>query len=280
MTEAPGTTDFAREAPLGRLGPVCRLGLASRGGPGLGKGDVLEAVRRGVNYLNWCGQTDGLSDAVRELGEARRRVFVATQLEARSAEGAREELDAQLLALGTTWIDVVTYYYVEHASEWDEITSSGGAARAIEAARGNGTVRMIGITSHQRGLAAAIAASGRVDLLMVRYNAAHRGAEEEVFPAAAAHRLSVIAFTALRWGALLEPTTADPPGFQPPAAPDCYRFVLGHPSVTVALMAPKSRRELEEDLTVLDDWRGLGASEYAALRAHGDRVRRHGGAFP
>ena len=58
------------------------------------------------------------------------------------------------------------------------------------------------------------------------------------------------------------------------------RFVLGRPDVSVALMAPNGRDELEQNLALLDDWRGLTADEDAALRAHGDRVRRHGGAFP
>ena len=35
---------------------------------------------------------------------------------------------------------------------------------------------------------------------MIRYNAAHRGAEREVFPVTEALGLPVIAYTALRWG--------------------------------------------------------------------------------
>ena len=45
-------------------------------------------------------------------------------------------------------------------------------------------------------------------------------------------------------------------------------------------MAPDGERELAEDLALLDDWRGLEVERYEALRAHGDRVRRHAGAFP
>jgi aryl-alcohol dehydrogenase-like predicted oxidoreductase len=117
-------------------------------------------------------------------------------------------------------------------------------------------------------------------MIMIRYNAAHRGAEEEVFPVTTRRKLPVTAFTGLRWGALLEPTPDDPPGFRVPDAPDWYRFVLCQPAVTVGLMAPNGRAELEEDLTVLDDWRGLEPTAYAELRDHGDRVRRHAPRFP
>jgi aryl-alcohol dehydrogenase-like predicted oxidoreductase len=115
---------------------------------------------------------------------------------------------------------------------------------------------------------------------MARYNAAHRGAEEALFPVTAAVGLPVVAYTALRWGDLLRPTPDDPAGFAPPSPAECYRFVLAHPAVTAALMAPANAAELEADLRLLDDWRGLEPGRDAALRAHGDRVRRHAPSFP
>jgi predicted aldo/keto reductase-like oxidoreductase len=65
-----------------------------------------------------------------------------------------------------------------------------------------------------------------------------------------------------------------------PAAPAWYRFVLQHPAVTVALMAPSSRAELEENLMLLADAVPLSDAEYERLAAHGQRVRRHAGQFP
>jgi aryl-alcohol dehydrogenase-like predicted oxidoreductase len=273
-------TSPPRCAEVSRLGRVTRLGLATRGDTRLEPDDVLEALRRGVDYLNWCGQPDGLSAAVRSLGARRREVFVAVQVESRTADGVERELHGLLNELGTDYVDVATYYYVESEDEWQEITAPGGAAEALEAARASGRVRAIGVTSHQRLLAARMARSGRLDLLMVRYNAAHRGAEADVFPLAQELGLPVVTYTGLRWGALLQPTPDDPPGFAPPPAADWYRFVLCHPQVTVALMAPNGRAELEADLQVLDDWRGIEEEEHRRLREHGDRVRRWAGAFP
>jgi aryl-alcohol dehydrogenase-like predicted oxidoreductase len=129
-------------------------------------------------------------------------------------------------------------------------------------------------------LAADVARSGLLDLLMIRYNAAHRGAETEVFPVTDPVHLPVVTYTSLRWGALLRGTPDDPPGFVPPRAPAWYRFVLQSPSVTVALMAPDDRAELEEDLTVLQAPGPLSPDKYEQLAAHGRRVRRHGGQFP
>jgi aryl-alcohol dehydrogenase-like predicted oxidoreductase len=265
--------------------PVCRLGLASYGQTALTPDDVLWAVDRGVNFLNWQGLPEGPSDgdafpeAISSLGASRKSVIVCVQFGARNQTDAATELRSALAALGTDYIDVLTLYYVELTAEWEEITSTGGALRYLQGARRDGTVRRIGITSHQRTLAATLARSGLLDAIMIRYNAAHRGAERDVFPVTQPLGLPVIAYTALRWGALLRPTSEDPAGFSVPRPPAWYRFVLQHPVVAVTLAAPQSRAELDEDLGVLTAEGPLTNEEYAALAEQGERVRRHGGGF-
>ena len=45
-------------------------------------------------------------------------------------------------------------------------------------------------------------------------------------------------------------------------------------------MAPDNRKELQDNLTLLADWRPPTKQEREALCAHGERVRRHAGRFP
>jgi hypothetical protein len=71
-----------------------------------------------------------------------------------------------------------------------------------------------------------------------------------VFPDAAKTRTPIVAFTATRWGTLLEPY-ADWPG-PPPTASDCYRYCLAQPSVHVVLTAPRSLAGLEQNSDVLE----------------------------
>jgi len=185
-----------------------------------------------------------------------------------------------LKTLRIDYLDVLTFYYVEEPEEWRKLTGPGGGLAYCAAARRDGLVRLLGLTTHQRCLAAAVAGSGLLDLLMIRYNAAHRGAETEVFPITTALGLPIIAYTALRWGALLQPTPDDPPSFVVPRAPDWYRFALQSSAVTVTLSAPDGRAELEEDLKTLDADGPLSPEEFERLGAHGRRVRRHAGSFP
>ncbi len=269
-----------RERDWPRVGPVCRLGLATRGNTSLDPEDVERAIDRGINYLNWCRHADGLQEWIRQCADRRSDVRVAVQFFARSADEARTELTVCLNDLGTDYLDVVTYYYVESEPEWQQITSPGGAAEVIEAAREDGVIRAVGLTTHQRRLAAKWARGGRLDSLMIRYNAAHRGAEQDIFSATEDLALPLVAFTCLRWGELMRPTPADPAGFVPPRAVDCYRWVLCQPAVTVALAAPDGGGELDELLTLLDPWQGMPDVDYQALSDHGDRVYRHAGHFP
>jgi predicted aldo/keto reductase-like oxidoreductase len=269
-----------REPETGQERIVCRLGLATRGGTGVQPADILHAVEHGVNFLNWCGQPDALSRAVASLGSRRREVLVCVQVEARTASEARVEFAQILRELGTDHVDVLTFYYVEEPQEWRQIIAPGGALEYCRAARRSGDVGWLGLTTHQRPLAAEVARSGLLDLLMIRYNAAHRGAETEVFPVTDSLGMPVVVYTCLRWGALLRATPEDPPGFVVPRAPAWYRFALQSPSVAVALIAPDSRTELEEDLSVIHSPELLTAEEYAQLLAHGQRVRRHAGQFP
>jgi predicted aldo/keto reductase-like oxidoreductase len=277
----PGFFDATLRGRDGRWPhPVCRLGLATRGDTHLTAPDILYAIERGVNFINWCGTPNSLCEVVARLGARREQLVLCVQFEARTAQEAEREFNHILVQLGTPYVDVLTFYYVEEADEWQQIIGPGGSLETCIAEKRAGRVRLIGLTSHQRQLAASAAQSGLLDLLMVRYNAAHRGAEAEVFPVTDALGLPVVIYTCLRWGALLRSTPEDPHGFQVPRAPAWYRFALQSPAVTVALSAPDNRDELEEDLTVLEFHGPLPAEEYSVLAEHGQRVRKFAGNFP
>jgi len=81
---------------------------------------------------------------------------------------------------------------------------------------------------------------------MIRYNAAHPGAEKDVFPHLARRRPAVIAYTATSWRKLLRA----PRGWteRPATAGECYRFCLSSPFVDVVLCSPANADQLREDL--------------------------------
>ncbi|HTL51097.1 MAG TPA: aldo/keto reductase [Planctomycetota bacterium] len=267
------------------LPPVCRLGLASRGINGLAKDHVLAAFERGLNYFNWAGEADGMRDAIRELAQTGRRdeLVVAAQISATTAGDLAREIDATCAALQIDRLDVLTFYYIQSQAEWDRIRAPGAALDAARKLQAAGRVSVIGLTSHQRPLAAAIAAAGETELLMIRYNAAHRGAETDIFPTTDRAQIPVVAYTCLRWGALIHPLASDrnaPGPVYIPTAVDCYRFALSNPAVAIALTAPDTRADLDENLALLGDWRASTDEEQTRIRARGDKIKAEAGSFP
>ena len=115
--------------------------------------------------------------------------------------------------------------------------------------------------------------SSPIDVFMVRYNAAHRGAETEIFPhLPAENRPGVTTYTATRWGQLLKPAKMPPADRERPlTAAECYRFVLTSPHVDLCMTGPSSAAHLEEALKALDAG-PLSDEELARARRIGDHV--------
>lgn len=104
---------------------------------------------------------------------------------------------------------------------------------------------------------------------MLRYNAAHPGAEREVFPHLEKRHPAVVAYTATSWRKLLK----KPRGWDgaPMTAGDCYRFCLSSPHVDVVLTGPASEAQLDENLKALDAG-ALSPDEDAWMRRFGQAV--------
>lgn len=117
-----------------------------------------------------------------------------------------------------------------------------------------GKVRFIGMSSHDRPLLGRLVRGELnlpVDLIHLRYNLVHRGAEEDIFPHLDPdNRPGVVGFTATCWRKPLKARNM-PPGEKPLTAPDCYRFVLGNPNIDVCVTGPSKTAQMEENLTAL-----------------------------
>ena len=139
--------------------------------------------------------------------------------------------------------------------------------------REEGKVRAIGISTHDRKFAGKLAAEGVLDVLMIRYNAAHRGAENDIFPYLKQHDTGLISYTATRWSYLLRRPRGWPEDGRIPTSDMCYRFVLSNPHVDVCLTAPSNIRQLEDNLNALENG-PLSEEDMKFMREFGDVVHR------
>jgi predicted aldo/keto reductase-like oxidoreductase len=108
----------------------------------------------------------------------------------------------------------------------------------------------------------------------VRYNAAHRGAEDDVFSRLpGVEPPGIVTYTATRWGDLLK-SSRMPDGQAPMSAADCYRFVLSNPNVDVCMTGPKNLAQMREALKAYAAG-PLSPDELTRVQRIGDHVHRH-----
>ncbi len=212
-------------------------------------------------------------DGLARLGR-RKDVFRATGSESRNPAEVEDYLSEVEGRLSTDPVDLFFAEYVHPGDDLDRLLDDDGVVGLLHRWKAGGRIRYVGATAHNRPLARRLLDSGRIDVLMHRYNMAHRGAEEAVLPAALARRIPVVAFTCTRWGQLPagHPRWSGPV----PSAADCYRFALEHDAVQVALTAPGSVDDLRANLAALRAPEATEA-EMAGWRDYGDLVHGSGG---
>jgi aryl-alcohol dehydrogenase-like predicted oxidoreductase len=127
------------------------------------------------------------------------------------------------------------------------------------------------MSCHDRKFAGQLAADGELDVLMIRYNAAHRGAEQDIFPLLKEHTPGLVSYTATRWKYLIRRQSQWPKDRQIPTATQCYRFVLSNPHVDVCMMAPSNMKHFDENMAALDQG-PLSEDEMKLIKEYGDLI--------
>ncbi|HZW36813.1 MAG: aldo/keto reductase [Deltaproteobacteria bacterium] len=238
----PNDFSFCEMPGLGRR--VFRLGLS--GSFDLDEAGCREALDR-VQYVFWTPRMKGLTVALRAaLSRDRDRYVVsAGPLLGYTAGAVRRAAVAALRSLGVDTLDVFQLYWLGKMS-----LLTGAVQEELVKLREEGKVRLLGVSIHDRPRAGKLAEDSILDLLMIRYNAAHPGAEQDIFPHLARRRTAIVAYTATAWRRLLRA----PRGWKGrvPTAGDCYRFCLSSPHVNIALTGPRNVGELRENLAALE----------------------------
>jgi predicted aldo/keto reductase-like oxidoreductase len=249
-----------------------RIGLGAA--YGIGERGVHQAFERGVRFFLWGALPKAdFGAGLRSLAKQHREPLrIAVQSYARRGWAIRPGVEVARWRLNTDYLDWLCL------ANWSTLPP----AEVLDAAaqlQERGVVRNVMISCHHRPAFREFLATPGLAGWMLRYNAAHRGAETEVCPLAAGPgRPALIAYTALRWGTLLDPRYA-PPGEPPLTAVEAYRFVLSNPAVDLCLAGPRNDAELAAALTALDQG---PLDEAGLLRAHrvGDAARAYGRAQP
>lgn len=201
--------------------PASILGLA--GHQNIDTSCPAIAFEAGVNYfffydLSHENLLKGLKPIV---ATHREQVLIATGSEERDKNRLQQSLEQVRQSLD---VDVVDVFFVEYVTAGEDIAQIWAVLDELWAWKEQGLIRYVGATTHNRAIALDLMKSAHIEVLMHRYNMAHRKAEEQVFPMAQQAGIPVVAFTCTRWGQLLK----GHPDWQEeiPTAADCYRYAL------------------------------------------------------
>lgn len=247
--------------------PASRLGFASQytQDPTC----IRAAFEAGINYFfdYQLPKEPILAELKPLLASDRASILYTVGSESRDIETLRQQRDEIRQQLQ---IDCIDIFFTEYLSPSDRADNIKAVIKELYAWKAQGLIRYVGVTTHHRPTGLAVIEQRNCDVLMHRYNMAHRKAETDLLPAAQAAKIPVIAFTCTRWGTLL---TQQPNETRtPPTAADCYRFALHHPAVGLALTSPRDHAQLTENLQVLytpsfspeevDHWQNYGDFVY------------------
>jgi len=254
---------------------VFRMGVA--GFYGIDSADVRWAADRGANYWVWGRGFGKVTDGIREVIKGHRENHVVGMLGwGYFGRQVRRSAENALRVLGTDYLDVFKLGWLGRTSIY-----SKGIIDTLLKLKQEGKILSIGTSIHDRKRAGRLALDSEIDLLMIRYNAKHPGAEKDIFPHLSKRNPAVVSYTALAWGQLIRPLKEiDMPPWPgresfsgPPLSPEiCYRFVLTNPSVHVVLTGPQNREQLSQNMDAIRQG-PLEPDEMNWIRQYGQLVK-------
>lgn len=262
--------NFKEHVILGRTGlKVSQLGIAS--GYGIyGKSMEKAFHESGINYFYWSSpRKSKFGETLKHLAaEDREKAVIVFQTYDHFGMMMQRYHEKGLKALSIDHADVLLL-------GWFNKPPGGRVLDSAMKLKDSDKVKYLAISGHNRKNFAKMAQDpdSPIDIYMIRYNAVHKGAEEDIFPHLPENnRPGITIYTATCWRKLLKENKM-PSGEKPLSASDCYRFVLSNPNVDLCMTGPKNAQELEDALTVINSG-PLSGEEMTRIRKIGDHIHR------
>ncbi|MBE9181629.1 aldo/keto reductase [Oculatella sp. LEGE 06141] len=280
---------------------VSCLGLG--GGGHISSEDTLYAFDQGINFFFYSSDLhhylySSMSNALRQLcgrkSSVREQVVLATVTYiVKNPDGILASLLDQFIELNIDYIDIFFWGWIDtdNANDFQQCMNASNDLRGpntvyqrtiermfttSERLKKMGIVRYIGASFHNHDLAREWINSPLLDVVMVRHNVAHRGAQRKVFPyldRQNPQRPGMVTFKSAGMQTLLGQM---PPGLPAncwqPSIPDLYRYSLSQDGVDVCLTGLTQREEV--DAAIQSVQRGkLTPAEVDYLNLYGDLHR-------
>ena len=239
------------------------------GGYGISAKALDLAFERGINYFFWAPSFPTYRNETKwfkqKFKTQRDKIILATCPYFWKFPGALGRIiDRHRRWLGADYID---YFHLGMMRTVDD-----KAYDELLKFKEKGVIRHIAFSGHDRKIAAqAIQKWKQLDLAMIRYNAAHIGAETEFFPYVDPAKISIVVFNATRHKSLLKAPKKWDKSKPIPIAIDSYRFVLTHPKVTMCLAGVVNEDQVKDLFKAIEKG-PMSDEEMKRMREFGDAV--------
>lgn len=215
---------------------------------------VEEAYKQGINFIDTAR---GYNESEKLLGEAleivgRDKFYIATKSMQRTYEGVLKELEISMNNLKVNTIDLFQFHNVSKKHDMEILFSDKGALKAIKEMKAKGTVKEIGITSHNVDILDKLVDTNEFSTIQFPYNAVENQAEK-VFKKANEKNIGIIIMKPLAGGAI-------------PNGELCLRYVLENNNVTLAIPGMDSIKQVRENTSVGQNLRPLTDDERKELQ--------------
>ncbi len=209
---------------LGKTGmTVPRLGFGGIPIQRISEEEAVEVVRRCVDLgVTFLDTANGYLTSEERIGKAvkgrREEVVIATKSGARDREGLEKHLKLSLERLATDYIDLFQFHGISDFKSLENVLDPKGPMAVVEDAVKAGTIRHVGITSHQIDVAKEAVKSDRFETMMFPFNFITCEPAEDLLPLCREHDVGFIVMKPLAGGALDNVTIAFKYLFQFPDA--------------------------------------------------------------
>jgi aryl-alcohol dehydrogenase-like predicted oxidoreductase len=219
---------------------------------------IRAALDAGINYIDTApGYGDGNSEAI--IGEATQghRFFLATKVGYGDLTPAAvtASVEASLRRLRMEVIDVIQFHGGMYEAHDVEHILNEGLLDALEALRQRGLVRFVGFTVEEPWTARPLIASGRFDVVQMRYNLIYQSAALHALDEAIAAGMGVAVMRPMTSGIL--PRIAQylaPQWSESDIYRVCLEFVLSDSRVHVANVGMRWPAEVAANVAMVESF--------------------------
>ena len=224
-----------------------------------GAAALERALDLGYNYVDTAASYgEGRAEEILGPVIARRRseLFLATKTRWKGWNESQviAEAEACLRRLRTDYLDVIQFHGGDYKPEDYRQIMEGGPFAAYEQLQRAGKVRFLGITAEEATTLRPFLATGRFDVVQIRYNIIHQNPYHEFLNEAVQAGVGVVVMRPLSSGVFQRLMAAALPGVE--ASYDlseaALNFVLSDPRISTAIVGLRRVEEVERNAALSD----------------------------